>query len=104
MKYPCKLKFASTMMNKLKKEFHSGFTLAWIFTSKLVLRPDEYRGWERACPTGKAGNKKYHFRYTDRKEFCKNIFCFLYGITRSKQFCLCKPDKNEYNIQILYTF
>ncbi|GEM_PF-3517432 len=35
--------------------------------------------------------------YTDRKEFCKNIFCFLYGITRSKQFCLCKPDKNEYN-------
>jgi len=34
--------------------------------------------------------------YTDRKEFCKNIFCFLYGITRSKQFCLCKPDKNEY--------
>ncbi|HNW99568.1 MAG TPA: hypothetical protein PKK00_14270 [Bacteroidales bacterium] len=45
MKYPCKLKFASTVMNKFKKEFHSEFTLAWIFTSKLLLRPDEYRGW-----------------------------------------------------------
>ena len=38
----------------------------------------------------------WDYYYTDRKDFCKNIFCFLYGITRSKQFCLYKPDKNEY--------
>ena len=35
-------------MNKSKQEFNPEFTLAWIFTSELVLRPDEYRGWERA--------------------------------------------------------
>jgi len=32
-------------MNKIKQEFDQGFTLAWIFTSEIVLRPDEYREW-----------------------------------------------------------
>ena len=37
--------------------------------------------------------------YTDTERECKNIILFVYGITRSKQLCICKPDKNEY---ILY--
>ncbi len=32
-----------------------GKNKAWIFTSKPVLRPDEYRECYRACPTGKVG-------------------------------------------------
>ncbi|HNW98473.1 MAG TPA: hypothetical protein PKK00_08705 [Bacteroidales bacterium] len=39
MKYPCKRKFTLTVMNKIKQEFDQEFTLAWIFTSLLVLRP-----------------------------------------------------------------
>ncbi|HPS16525.1 MAG TPA: hypothetical protein PKY41_04800 [Bacteroidales bacterium] len=57
MKYPCKHKFALTVRNKIKQEFDQEFTLAWIFTSELVLRPDKYRGWERACPTGRRVTK-----------------------------------------------
>gem|GEM_PF-2573206 len=44
---------------------------------------------------------KLNLSYTDRKKVCKNIFCFLYGITRSNQFCFCKPDKNEYKSNML---
>jgi len=36
--------------------------------------------------------------YTDTEQECKNIILFVYGITRSKQICVCKPDKNEYII------
>ena len=36
--------------------------------------------------------------------FAKLHLCFMYGITRSKQICLRKPDKNEYKRNYIYYF
>ena len=45
--------------------------------------------------------------YTDTEQECKKNNLFVYGITRSKQFCVRKPDKNEYkafNISLFFVW